>query len=104
MINDQRFTWVAHAAITLGVGVAGQFFAPWGINGPLGFCSGATLMTLIYFAKEQHDELKHRLDKDYDRVDASGVTPRADKVGDLVGPVSITATAWTIFFLELFGA
>ena len=104
MINDQRWTWIAHAVITLAVAVAGQFFAPWGLNGPIGFCIGATLMTLIYFFKEQYDELKHRLDKDYDRVDSSGVTPRADKVGDLVGPVSITATAWVIFFLEIFNA
>ena len=104
MIHDQPFTWCAHAVLTLGVAVAGHFLAPWGLDGVLGFCLGATLMAAVYFFKEAYDELKHRLNKSYDHVDASGVTPRADKVGDLVGPVAVTATAWFIFFLDLFHA
>ena len=102
MINHQPTTWLAHLLITLGAAIAGYFFAPWGLNGQWGFVIGATLLTGFFVVKEAYDEMAHRLAKDYDKVDASGVTPRADKVGDLIGPVGVAATAWAITILELF--
>ena len=79
---------------------------PWGQWGsrPLTFAVYATLVAAYYIgAREQMDELKHRLKGDYDQPGDRNVTPRVDKVGDSLGPAAVAATAWVGWILGLAG-
>ena len=77
-----RVTWITHSLscviVTVLVPVPQKVLVAW-------------LCFLVYCLKEAHDKVGHLRVGDYDTPDASGVAPRSDYVGDLLGP-----TIWAL--------
>jgi len=86
-------TWAEHAAIaTLGPFAVGL------VNHSLGLVAFAAWALLAYFVgiREYLDRKMHLARGDWDTPSArDGVTPRVDRWGDLVGPVT-AAVAYTL--------
>ena len=91
-------TWIGHGLLTLAVGIVLSIF-----GGDLGFLFGVTGMAVYYaFVREEQDKEGHIEAGDYDTPQyGQGVTPRVDKVGDSIAPVSIAVGAWAGFIVNL---
>ena len=87
MKSDMR-TWVEHALICVGAS------SLVGLVSGLGAAAFASVMWALYFTfvREALDEKLHKLDGDWDTPSASGVTPRIDQWGDLIGPWTAAVT------------
>ena len=97
MSRSDTHTWVEHAAIaTIGPFIVGL------INGSLGLAAFSACFLLVYFVaiREYLDRKLHIAKGDWDTPSAhDGVTPRVDRWGDLVGPVTAAVTyvlAWIL--------
>ena len=96
----QYQTWVGHAALGVFgpavVGVIGHLFG----QDPLQFAASASLVNVLYFAlREIRDVATHY--NHYDSpMDPSGVTPRTDTLGDMLGPLTATLCYTAAFMLS----
>ena len=98
-VDKDTRTWVVHGLISLGASAGAGAV---GINirgsgeGPLFFALAATLMLMAYLAKEIADKWKHRKVWNVPRG-REGVRPAVDMAGDLMGPLFVALTAWTLY-------
>ena len=83
----QRATWCWHTYTAILATLIGALV---GLGGShmMGSWCGATVAVLYFLAKEHLDEKRHKSLGDWTKPDASGVDPRSDKVGDLLGPIA----------------
>lgn len=94
-IEKSTRSWYAHGLVTLIVASAAALLT----KSLLWFGEVATLMFLLFVAKEQYDKRKHF--KYYNEVQARDrVTYAADHAGDLIGPFFVALSAWIAYFVN----
>ena len=101
--TSQFYTWIGHGLATAG---AGLLFAVLGglagINPGPTFVLGTGLAAYYYVIKERGDKKRYLESGKYDDAGEGGVTPRVDRVGDLVGPLSVFAGSLFVWLLLVF--
>ena len=95
MIARQFWTWTGHAAIA----AVGPALVGWLTPQPLLWASITSTLTLaVFVGRELRDRRRHA--KSWNKpMDSSGVTPRIDMWGDLMGPATATVVYWTAWLL-----
>jgi hypothetical protein len=82
-------TWIGHGLVGLLMGLGMALFME------RGFMYG-TVLAALYFSlhREMKDKLNHLLHGDYDTPQyKEGITPRVDRVGDMLGPIALALGA-----------
>lgn len=121
--DDQRLSWIGHGLICLaGGGAIGLATAALAAALEMTFVPAAPLLANaiadtvglgFFMFREAADEDYHRnVLKDWDKLDKDRnirgtvrmlVTPRGDKIGDLMGPIFVCASGWTTYALAHLG-
>jgi len=85
----QPATWAQHALVSILVSVVFALFTGTGTTGLV----IASWLTVVFFVvREEKHEDEHKEAGDWYTPDTDGVTPLVDKVGDLVGPITVATT------------
>jgi hypothetical protein len=88
----QPATWVQHTAVTVLAGVGIEIVGH-GTEPGLGYVLGCACMTLYFvLIREYGQKQAYKEAGTYDDA-SSGISPRDDYVGDILGPVAVTVSA-----------
>ena len=101
--NDQRASWLAHMAVSLGVMSAGGLIGAILRNASFYAALGGSAVFLYFVVREVGDAYAHRKRGDWNELqDGPGsISARYDAWGDILGPLTTVLAAWLLHWIGL---